>query len=353
MDMKKILGIVTGAKENTTTQLNENVEECGMPGAMSSSMPSSPPVSMSVNLNAQGVDNIKELLNLMRTADAPKMGGMMPEPMDMPAVGMDMPIKVTKIGGDMDDKPKSMPDNGGDRGMAQIRDLISKADKPEEAYANEPDEKYADISASIPSGDDLHKQKSMHRATAGGDNPMAVRAESIRQALDQRYKEIKEGKLDEFDVKLYQPADAEFNRGFGADISQNDDVKKIIATMKPQDYIETNKFLKDYPRPEDYKEKNQWMDVWRGRQHQDMYNFVQKYNRDNNNLSIAQWLQKAKNKISSAVTGKPEQKVSYKAARFNPNAKYYGRDEHNDEVDAPAAAPVSPLMKDYKNSTQR
>jgi hypothetical protein len=348
MDMKKILSIVTGAKEEVqTTQLNENMEGCGMPSPMSSA-PSSPPVSMSVNLNAQGVDNIKELLNLMRAADAPHGS---PMPMTMPAVGVDMPLAVTKIGGD--DEPESMPDKGGDRGMAQIRDLISKADKPEESYANEPDERYAGVDAVVSSGDDLHKQKSMYPATAAGDNAMAVRAESIRQALDQRYKEIKEGKLDEFDIKLSQPYDAGFNRGFGADISQNDDVKKIIATMKPQDYIETNKFLKDYPQPEDYKEKNRWQDVWRGRQHQDMYNFVQKYNRDNNNLSIAQWLEKAKNKISSAVTGKPEQKVAYKAARFNPNAPGYGRDEHNDEVDAPAAAPVSPLMKNYKNSTQR
>ena len=193
MDMKKILGIFKDAKEETT-QLNESMEECGMPGAMSS-MPNTPPVTMSVNLNAQGIDQIKDLLSLMNKADSPLAPGAIPTgampPMPMPSVGLDMPIKVTKIGGDMDDKPKAMP--GKDSGMAQIRDLISKADKPEEAYANEPEEKYADISASIPSGDDLHKQKSMHRAAAGGDNPMAVRAESIRVALDQRYKEIKEG----------------------------------------------------------------------------------------------------------------------------------------------------------------
>jgi hypothetical protein len=193
MDMKKILSIFKDAKEETT-QLNENMEGCGMPSTMSS-MPNTPPVTMSVNLNAQGIDQIKDLLSLMNKADSPLAPGAVPTgampPMPMPAVGLDMPIKVTKIGGDMDDKPKLMP--GKDSGMAQIRDLISKADKPEEAYANEPDEEYADISASIPSGDDLHKQKSMHRAAAGGDNPMAVRAESIRVALDQRYKEIKEG----------------------------------------------------------------------------------------------------------------------------------------------------------------
>jgi len=215
MDMKKIIGILTGVKEEkSTTQLNENIEECGMPGAMGS-MPNTPPVTMSVNLNAQGVDNIKELLNLMRNAESGHGNMPMGAPMGMPAVGLDMPIAVTKIGGDdeMGDEPEgheepdadniggpsdrdadNADDKDGDRGMAQIRDLISKADKPEEAYANEPDEKYASTDAVTSSGDDLHKQKSMHRAAAGGDNAMAVRAEGIRQALDQRYKEIKEGK---------------------------------------------------------------------------------------------------------------------------------------------------------------
>jgi hypothetical protein len=206
MDMKKILRILTGAKEEVQpTQLNENIEECGMPGAMGS-MPSTPPVTMSVNLNAQGVDNIRELLNLMRTAET-EPGYHQPVGMPMPAVGLDMPIAVTKIGGhdddehdmgdepSMGDEPKSMPaGDDGDRGMAQIRDLISKADKSDEAYANEPDEKYASVDDVIANGDDLHRQKTMHPATAGGDNPMAVRAEGIRIALDQRYKEIKEGK---------------------------------------------------------------------------------------------------------------------------------------------------------------
>jgi hypothetical protein len=43
-------------------------------------------------------------------------------------------------------------------------------------YANEPDEQYSDLSAVIPDGDDLHKKKKSHPATAGGDNPMAVEA---------------------------------------------------------------------------------------------------------------------------------------------------------------------------------
>ena len=48
-------------------------------------------------------------------------------------------------------------------------------------YENEPDEQYSDLSAVIPDGDDLHKKKKTHPATAGGDNPMAI--ENIKAAL--------------------------------------------------------------------------------------------------------------------------------------------------------------------------
>ena len=48
-------------------------------------------------------------------------------------------------------------------------------------YENEPDEQYSDLSAVIPDGDDLHKQKKSHPAVSGGDNPMAI--ENIKAAL--------------------------------------------------------------------------------------------------------------------------------------------------------------------------
>lgn len=329
--MKKIIGILTGAKEEKqTTQLNENMEECGMPGAMGN-MPSTPPVTMSVNLNAQGVDNIRELLNLMRTSET-EPGYHQPVGMPMPAVGLDMPIAVTKISGhddepdmgdepEMGDKPKTMPaGDDGDRGMAQIRDLISKADKPEEeAYANEPDEKYASTDDVIASGDDLHRQKTMHPATAGGDNPMAVREASIRQALDQRYKEIKEGRTDEWSIGTNTPGTV---GGFwGSDIKRYPEIEAIIKQMKPTDYVEYNAFNKTYPDKESYAKVNHNGDYYyailnryRGN---DEFNFINRYNRDNNNLTVGQWLSKAKNKLASAITGNPEEKVPYKAYRYD------------------------------------
>ena len=240
--MKKLLGIVSGNVEKQN--LNESIDECGM-GGMSSSMPSTPPVTMSVNLNAQGVDNIKELLNLMRSAESGMGHDHSPAPMGMPmpAVGLDMPIKVTKIGGDgeMGDEPEMKPAGAdGGRGMAQIRDLIAKADRPkeyanepeeayagvdsvttdagggmnepkdpadirvkdpsgyeqaEEEYANEPDEQYSDHNTMIKDlAGGINREKQQYAKAQDGDNAMAVREASIRRSLDTLYKEIKEGK---------------------------------------------------------------------------------------------------------------------------------------------------------------
>lgn len=50
-----------------------------------------------------------------------------------------------------------------------------------EDYDNEPEEEYMDVDAVLPSGDDLHKKKTMYPPAAGGDNPMAM--ESIKDRL--------------------------------------------------------------------------------------------------------------------------------------------------------------------------
>jgi len=68
--------------------------------------------------------------------------------------------------------------------IAQLSGVAAPQEMETEAsgdYENEPDEQYSDLSAVIPDGDDLHKQKKSHPATAGGDNPMAI--ENIKAAL--------------------------------------------------------------------------------------------------------------------------------------------------------------------------
>jgi hypothetical protein len=128
-------------------EIDQSTDECGEMSAMPSMAPQTPPPSMSVNLNASGMENIESLLKLM-----------------------------TKVNPDM--MPK------GDLPMPKLSSPIMKLpmDMPEkEEYANEPDEEYDDISASIPDGDDLHKSKKGYAATAGGDNPRAVESQENLQ----------------------------------------------------------------------------------------------------------------------------------------------------------------------------
>jgi hypothetical protein len=119
-------------------------------------------------------------------------------------------------------------------------------------------------------------------------------------------------KLNEFDVKLYQPHNLEFNQ-FGA---KPPEVAAVIKTMKPADYVMYNQYQQTSPAPKlgdkDFMNWNTLAASARGR---DEYNFVQRYNRDNNNLSIAQWIEKGKNAIKGAVTGQPAEPVSYQASR--------------------------------------
>lgn len=85
-------------------------------------------------------------------------------------------------------------------------DMISMISKEEEELdgdfqdaTTEPDEDYAnDVSASIPSGNDLHKEKGSYPATAGGDNPMNT-PESIKEQLMKALAE-KKAKPDFLDV---------------------------------------------------------------------------------------------------------------------------------------------------------
>jgi hypothetical protein len=164
MDMKKLISVVTESAVNE--------QPLDMP--MVPPQPTTPPVTMNMSLNAQGVEQIKELLKMM--ADASDEGK---EEMPMPTVGMDAPLAIA---------PKEK-----DGGMDDLKALMKMAGTPEkEEYANEPDEKYSDIKAALPSGNDLHKEKRMFKKANGGDNAMAI--ESVRQMLDRRYKEIKEGK---------------------------------------------------------------------------------------------------------------------------------------------------------------
>ena len=203
------------------------VEACGdpmgMPAPTIPSKPDEPPPSMSVNLNAQGMDNIAELMKLMTKVNPDMIN--QPAPMAMPPISAEPSIMSIKppmpgigdlgnldsgplkmlpdldkkephsepdadnMGGpsdmdadnmppmgdlDRDDKgidsiQKSMGDRDGDgdhdmddHDMEKDDEKDGKKDK-EEAFGNAPtdapDQEYRGMDAAIPDGDDLNKPK--------------------------------------------------------------------------------------------------------------------------------------------------------------------------------------------------
>jgi hypothetical protein len=225
-------------------------EACGdspMPMGMPSmppmpEKPDTPPPSMSLNLNAQGMDNIEELMKLMTKVNPDMINQPAPmssisiEPMDKPMGGLP-PLKMLP---DMDSKPHSEPDadnmggpsdmdadnmppmgdldrDDGDDVTKDMGDIDGDGDhdmddhdaekkEKDEAFGNslngsEPE--YAGVDAAIPDGDDLNKpKKSFSGKPYRGDNPMAAGAyeskeqlrASIREELLQRLAEAKGAK---------------------------------------------------------------------------------------------------------------------------------------------------------------
>jgi hypothetical protein len=152
------------------------IEECGMPMPAS---PSTTPPTMSVNLNAQGLDDIAELMKLMTKVN-PEM---MPKN-DMPLPSMTDPVF----------KIASTPSPGDE--MARLRDkMLPPPDDMDDEQEDEsvtggfdsastsPDEKISDFKAAIPNGNDLHKEKKMYPRSQPGDNPRAVESTELVDRL--------------------------------------------------------------------------------------------------------------------------------------------------------------------------
>jgi hypothetical protein len=211
----------------STEVLDTTEGGCGampVPGP-SMSEPDTPPPSMSLNLNAQGLDNIEELIKLMTKVnpDMSKPAADLPSLAPMPSITSLPPLKmlpdmdkepVTKIGGpgpDIMNKPDDGDDgvsrkqgdldNDGDHDMDD-HDLEKKKDK-DEAFGNsvgdsEPEVK--GIDDLIMKGNDLHRSKGTYPKVAGGDNPMQRTRESvdlraqIRAELQRRLQEAKGAK---------------------------------------------------------------------------------------------------------------------------------------------------------------
>jgi hypothetical protein len=212
----------------TTTEMG-----CGSnPMPPMDTKPDEPPPSMSVNLNAQGMDNIEELLKLMVKVNPDMDKDSMPP---LPSMGMEPSITSIKpslpplkmlpdldkegshsepdadnFGGPSDNDADNMPikgldrDGDGDHDMDD-HDIEKKKSKEDEAFGNslgnsEPEVK--SVSDVVHDGNDLHKQKkSFSGKPYRGDNPMAAGAyestdlrAQIRAELLQRLEEAKGAK---------------------------------------------------------------------------------------------------------------------------------------------------------------
>jgi hypothetical protein len=299
-------------------EVQQDMDECGM-GAMpmSNMNKQQDNVSMNVSMNGSGSGGIKDLMNILRNLEQ----GDEPHGHDH-GMGLDL---------DKDPEPMKM--------------IMQKEPMLGDEFANSPNVQMGQDNFPVDHGDDLHKPKnSFSDKPYRGDNPMAL--EGLTEKLSALYEEISGRKLDEVDVKLAQPSKGRFHGGaFGAVIDGPPEVQAIIKQMKPEDYIERNKYEKETPnRPIN---DPTWSTVRRMKGEQDQYNYVQRYNRDNNNLSIRQWLDKAKNKLTSLVTGKPEEKVPYKVARdkFNPDNSFVTGADQGLEKDFPTYKEAADLKK--------
>ena len=163
-----------------------SIEECGEPMGMPSPMgmdhkPDTPPPSMSVNINAQGMDDIAELMKLLTKVNpdminqkSEPLHGLSPEP-SIASIKPEMPaLKMLPL-----DMEPEQPDAGD----------ISKDDEQEdEAFGNAPTgapgpETYG-IKAAIPDGNDLNKPKQMTKHSyRQGDNPMAMPESDLRAMI--------------------------------------------------------------------------------------------------------------------------------------------------------------------------
>ena len=214
MDFQQLLAKMVELDRPTTE--SQLTDECGMPPSPINSpmTPPATPPSMSVNLNAQGMDNIEDLLKLITkvnpdaskdsglpslspmpslTPPGPSIGGlgnldagplkMLPdldkdEPGEEPKA-MDVKIVGDNEGPEGDDKGPDLDDNGPEG------EEPGDDEEEKEEFANEPDTdiKSVDYMNNQLAGG-MNAPKSMHKHSyKQGDNPMAMEGEELRSYI--------------------------------------------------------------------------------------------------------------------------------------------------------------------------
>ena len=142
----------------------------------------------SININGADASEVAEILRMMQLAgaDGAKVVGpddINPGPKPCPICGK-IHGPSQPMGG-CGAKPKEPEMGDMIRMMAPGEAMEEETDDGDfQDASTEPDEEYAnDVSASIPAGNDLHKEKGSYPATAGGDNPMNTEDEDLEEQI--------------------------------------------------------------------------------------------------------------------------------------------------------------------------
>ena len=248
MDFNQLLAKMRDLDQPTTEACGDAPMPMSMPPSVTSQTPPPSHPSMSVNLNAQGMDNIESLMKLMTKVNPdminqpskmmpmPAMTAMpsltppgpsisaigdlgnldagplkmlpdldMDEPHDEPdADNMDGPSDKDSdnMPGDNDlDKDRGDQDGDGDHDMDDHD--VEKDDEKKNEYANEPDEQYKDIDYMVNKlAGGMNGPKGTYPKVAGGDNPMQrVEAVDLRTSIRNELRDrLAEAKSDKFDA---------------------------------------------------------------------------------------------------------------------------------------------------------
>jgi hypothetical protein len=192
--------------------IDKGLTECGEPmGAMMGNQPTTPPPTMSVNFNAQGMDNIKSMMDLWTKVNPDMMpaGGLPPTPsLSDPSMSKTPTLQLTPpMGASSDDIDDLSPSDLGDNDLdididgddtpdiaigSDDRDDVSTAmgdidgdgdhdmddhdAEKKEQYANSPDEHTDDHLKMIKNlAGGMNREKTMVKHSyKQGDNPMAM-----------------------------------------------------------------------------------------------------------------------------------------------------------------------------------
>lgn len=238
--LSKLNTIDSAPVEQITPEGGCGMPSPGMPPMGSMSKPDTPPPSMSVNINAQGLENIEDMMKLFTRVN-PDMMPKVPEPMPSMSIiapmggdkPMDapMPKPINKLLPDFDAENDDMPggemdsdynkdgqldphekDHASEKPLLRSLDLDKDGDhdmddhdmekkNKDEAWENEPQETDYDVDYMVNKlAGGMNRSQDTYPKVSDGDNPMQkikqegdLRAQ-IRAELQQRLAEAKGAK---------------------------------------------------------------------------------------------------------------------------------------------------------------